>query len=134
MTSDEQAIINFFGNIHAQAKQTDQQVVGNPQYIRPISDSIQQTLEQALKSPAPSPATTFASAPITPPPSYIPETPNPASFIYEAPQPPAAIVNSTIPLHDVLQRMCLQIERIADILENKNVRSPKSNKLKRDIS
>lgn len=52
MTPDEQrALVQFFGTVHAQAKQTDQMIVGNSQFVKPVSPSIQQGLEQALRIP-----------------------------------------------------------------------------------
>jgi hypothetical protein len=49
--SEQAALIQFFGTMHAEAKQTDQRIVGNSQFVRPISTDIQQSLERALATP-----------------------------------------------------------------------------------
>jgi hypothetical protein len=52
MTEEEKkAMIQFFGTVHAQAKQTDQMVVGYTNHLRPISKDIQGQLEQVLHAP-----------------------------------------------------------------------------------
>lgn len=64
MTDEEKnAMIQFFGTMHAQAKQTDQQIVGQSQFLRPISTSVKQELENVLVSSRPQ---------FTPQPQYMP--------------------------------------------------------------
>lgn len=49
MTPEEkQAMVQFFGTIHAQGKQTDQMVVGSSKFITPISSGIKQQLSNLL--------------------------------------------------------------------------------------
>lgn len=52
ITPEEQrALVQFFGTVHAQAKQTDQMIVGHSQFVKPVSPKIQEELEHALRIP-----------------------------------------------------------------------------------
>lgn len=52
MTEEEkQSIIKFFGTVHAQAKQTDQAIIGNSKDLKPISSTIKNELEHVLQNP-----------------------------------------------------------------------------------
>ena len=52
MTPDEhQALVQFFGTMHAEARQNDQKIVGNSQFVKPVSPDIQHQLEEALRIP-----------------------------------------------------------------------------------
>jgi hypothetical protein len=49
MTPEEQqALVQFFGTVHAQAKQADQMIVQHAKDLRPVSSDIQNQLQQAL--------------------------------------------------------------------------------------
>jgi len=49
MTPEEQqALVQFFGTVHAQAKQSDQMIVQSAKDLRPVSNDIQNQLQQAL--------------------------------------------------------------------------------------
>jgi hypothetical protein len=49
MTPEEQqALVQFFGTVHAQAKQADQMIVQSAKDLRPVSSDIQNQLQQAL--------------------------------------------------------------------------------------
>jgi hypothetical protein len=49
MTNEEQqALVQFFGTVHAQAKQSDQMIVQHAKDLRPVSSDIQNQLQQAL--------------------------------------------------------------------------------------
>lgn len=135
MTPEEQqALVQFFGTMHAQAKQTDQMIVGNSQFVRPVSPVIKQQLEDALRSPVQH---------NTPPQNYAQSMPLPpieaTQFIpppHEAPLQHTPVVsnievvgnNETV---EVLREISLNLARIANILEKKNgppkrIKNPKS--------
>lgn len=63
MNSDKAALLQFLGTFHAQAKETEKQIVDMKSGIRPISDSIKEKFAQVLGSPA----QTFSPEPITQP-------------------------------------------------------------------
>jgi len=49
MTNEEQqALVQFFGTVHAQARQSDQMIVQHAKDLRPLSSDIQNQLQQAL--------------------------------------------------------------------------------------
>jgi len=124
MTPEEQqALVQFFGTVHAQARQTDQMIVGNSQFVKPVSPVIQHQLEEALRIPVQH---------NSPNQSYTQPVPQPAiepPVVIQPPQealvnylPPASSLevlgnNETI---EVLKEISLNLARIANILEKKN--------------
>ena len=53
MTPEEQqAMVQFMGTVHGQAKQTDQMIVGHSNFVRPVSTDIKAALTEALSQPA----------------------------------------------------------------------------------
>lgn len=82
MTPEEQqALVQFFGTVHAQAKQADQMIVQGAKDLRPASVDIQNQLEQFLVSQRQpqyqQPVHYEPVAHFTPPPQYVPEQPAP---------------------------------------------------------
>lgn len=142
MTPDEQrALVQFFGTVHAQAKQTDQMIVGNSQFVRPVSPSIQQGLEQALRIPvqanqqaqlqqhAEPPLQPYIETPrVIEEPSAQEQSPN-AHYNIQSEETKSDILNNSIV--DVLKEINLNLVRIGNILEKKN-ESKKSKTLKSD--
>jgi hypothetical protein len=52
MTEEEKrAAIQFFGSLHAQATQTDQNIIGRSPFVSPISPTIKDHFEQVLHAP-----------------------------------------------------------------------------------
>ena len=52
MTEQEkQAMLAFLGTVHAQAKQTDQMIVGQSNFVKPVSHAIQNEFAQVLAKP-----------------------------------------------------------------------------------
>ncbi len=50
ITPEQQnALVQFFGTMHAQAKQTDDMIVGSSKFVNPVSPTIRRELEQVLK-------------------------------------------------------------------------------------
>lgn len=150
MTPEEQrAMVQFFGTMHAQAKQTDQMIVGNSQFVKPVSPSIQQELEQALRIPVQVNQQVPQQQYIEQPPVAVIE-PSQAIQELQSIQNPVDV----IPPHDpvipytggnanadtvifnsdaveVLKEISLNLARIGDILERKNgtskrIKAPKS--------
>lgn len=52
MTPEEQqAMVQFMGTVHGQAKQTDQMIVGHSNFVRPVSTDIKAALTAGLSQP-----------------------------------------------------------------------------------
>lgn len=140
MTPEEQrALVQFFGTMHAQAKQTDQMIVGSSQFVKPVSPSIQHQLEQALRIPV------QADVQQTPPQQYIEptilhaiEAPQLIQEPFMVEQPYTAPVEEASPVIfnkdvvDILKEINLNLARIGDILEKKNGTSKKTKASKSD--
>jgi len=145
ITPDEQrALVQFFGTVHAQAKQTDQMIVGSSQFVKPVSPTIQHQLEQALRIPV------QANQQFEQQQQYIEQPPieviEPAHAIQELqdlqttsvlaptydevrPHPVSIPANDNI--IEVLKEINLNLARIGDILEKQNgkpkrTKAPKS--------
>lgn len=147
MTPEEQrALVQFFGTVHAQAKQTDQMIVGNSQFVKPVSPSIQQGLEQALRIPVQANHEFPQQQHIEPPSQPLIETPQ---FIHE----PVVIeqsvntsfnlpVNNTVEeskpvvlnndIVEVLRDINLNLARIGSILEKQNGKPKRTKASKSD--
>ena len=130
--SEQAALIQFFGTMHAEAKQTDQRIVGNSQFVRPISTDIQQSLERVLATPVQHtpqmvpthngdhlPPTFYQPEPITSVPdnqlnflNLLSESPNNNVPVQVTPQ-----FNCT-ELVEALSKINLALTRIGDILES----------------
>ena len=52
MNTDQAALLQFLGTFHAQAKETEKQIVDMKSGIRPISESIKEKFAQVLSAPA----------------------------------------------------------------------------------
>lgn len=151
MTPDEQrALVQFFGTVHAQAKQTDQMIVGNSQFVKPVSPNIQRELEQALRIPVQS------EQPQHQPPQYVEpshqyvepvigveqavqelsqlEQRHIEQPVYQATSQPVQTtpVVSNVDIISVLQEINLNLARIGDILEKKNGPSKRTKATKSD--
>jgi hypothetical protein len=123
---DKRTLINFFGSIHAQGKQTDQMVVGNSVNLRPISIPIQNQLEEVLRQPI-----TEERISYEPQEFFADNVPEPVALPpvdYQPPTiiqpPPQVVVPASDSLIDVLSIIGSNLERIANILEKK-YESPK---------
>jgi hypothetical protein len=143
MTPDEQrALVQFFGTVHAQAKQTDQMIVGNSQFVKPVSPSIQHGLEQALRIPVQVnqqiPQQQYIEPSIQPAieePQFIEEppvqqqSPN-AYFNIQSEETKPVVLNNDIV--EVLKEINLNLSRIGNILEKRNGTPKKTKALKSD--
>ena len=141
MTDEEKnAMIQFFGTMHAHAKQTDQQIVGQSQFLRPISSSVKQELENVLASNMPqfAPPPQYAPQPemhqvhpqYIPPPVALPLPPPP-------PQDPQLEFNFSEPkisgdpqVVPLLKSIDTSLKTIIELIQNANVeKKPKSRKV-----
>lgn len=141
MTDEEKnAMIQFFGTMHAHAKQTDQQIVGQSQFLRPISSSVKQELENVLASNMPqfAPPPQYAPQPemhqvhpqYIPPPVALPPPPPP-------PQDPQLEFNFSEPkisgdpqVVPLLKSIDTSLKTIIELIQNANVeKKPKSRKV-----
>ena len=131
--SEQAALIQFFGTMHAEAKQTDQRIVGNSQFVRPISTDIQQSLERVLATPVqhtPQMVPTHNGDHLPPPTFYQPEPitsvpDNQLNFLNTLSENP----NNNVPVQvtpqfnctelvEALSKINLALTRIGDILES----------------
>jgi hypothetical protein len=144
ITPDEQrALVQFFGTVHAQAKQTDQMIVGNSQFVKPVSPTIQHQLEQALRIPVQT-NQQFEQQFTDPPPVEVVELTHAMEELqaiqsssdvtptYEEIKPHNINSNTNNDnVIEVLKEINLNLARIGDILEKQNdkpkrTKAPKS--------
>ena len=118
MTAEEQqALVQFFGTVHAQAKQTDQMIVGSSQFVKPVSPQIQHQLEQALTAPRP----VQVSEPV-----FTQQVIHNVQEVLPAREEQPQLVNNAVlqsvdhtDITTVLKEINLNLSRIADIIENR---------------
>lgn len=132
MTEEEKnAMLAFLGNVHAQAKQTDQMIVGQSNFVKPMSHSIQNEFAQVLSKPvqnfennyqAPQMvAPNFIPEPVVSEPVAIPEPPDDQLLLsFEQPKVPESFNIVPSELVEVLKDINLNLERIGNILQEKN--------------
>lgn len=157
MTNEEKAaMVNFFGTIHAQAKQNDQMIVQGAQHIRPISQNIQHEFERALQTVQHQEMQQHYAPPqyqqggnsgfyqdqgLPPLPAYEPpqlipmppgyeQSPVQQEFQFNAP-PPVASAPVLQPMYNedivnILKEISLTLNRIGDIMESKNVKTKRT--------
>lgn len=132
MTEEEkQAMLAFLGTVHAQAKQTDQMIVGQSNFVKPVSQSIQNEFAQVLAQPVARYQDNH-QPPVQPEPVYyepVQESlaaPSPAPhedqlmFSFDGPKEQIETPVVTSALTDILKDINLNLQRIGDILEEKN--------------
>jgi hypothetical protein len=131
LTPDEQnALVQFFGTMHAQAKQTDEMIVGSSKFVNPVSPTIRRELEQVLRSnvEAPQPAPQPVYVPQEPIPAYVePVTPqltpnvNTVPEGYKLPSAPVVVYKTVeVDILEVLKEINLNLGRIATTIEKHN--------------
>lgn len=140
MTPEEQqALVQFFGTVHAQAKQADQMIVQGAKDLRPASTDIQNQLQQFLVSQRQQqyqqPVYHEPVAHFTPPPQYVPEpqapAPQPAEqqldfFNYNAQQSNPdmeKIVKRVTEAANYLYEIKTSLKTITEILEKTSIQS-----------
>jgi len=109
MTEEEKrAAIQFFGSLHAQAAQTDQNIVGRSQFVSPISPTIKNHFEQVLH------------APVMQTPAFIPPPAEPAYIQTQLefePARPQNVVASFEQISPILDELVEIKQLLKDILE-----------------
>jgi hypothetical protein len=137
MTDQEKAaLLQFLGVTHAQAKQTDQMIVGQSKFLQPVSNNIEQAFASVLKMPTSAAEQQYYAPPVheqsIP---YIPEmidrSGEQLELQFEAPQMPQyqqlSNVNEVI---EQLKEINLNLTTIAAILRESNVKSKTKNTIK----
>lgn len=130
---EKQAMLAFLGTMHAQAKATDQMIVGQSQFLKPASPTIQNQFAQILQAPTSQhieQPVQYAEPPPMMAPSPMPQQPMPQQPQVENPQlefrfeptPPSSPVTSVQneKLIEILEEINLNLSRVVDILDNKN--------------
>lgn len=127
MTEQEKnAMLAFLGTVHAQAKQTDQMIVGQSNFVKPMSHSIQNEFAQVLSKPVQNfennyQAPQMAAPNFIPEPAPIPEPPDEQLLLpFEQPKVPESFNIVPSELVEVLKDINLNLERIGNILQEKN--------------
>jgi hypothetical protein len=146
MTEQEkQAMLAFLGTVHAQAKQTDQMIVGQSNFVKPVSHAIQNEFAQVLAKPVNSDQASYQhiQPPVVQP---QPEQPLPTQevqviptpqedqlmFTFEAPKDQEAPIVATNELVEVLKDINLNLHRIGSILEEKNKSNARNKNSKKE--
>jgi len=139
ITPEEQnALVQFFGTMHAQARQTDQMIVGSSPFVKPVSPQIQRELEQALRVPVQASQPQYHQ-PVPEQPQVlhpvevaqamqelhtIEQQASPIQHIEVKHEPVSVPVDSNIV--DVLKEINLNLSRIADTIEKYNVNTKRT--------
>lgn len=147
MTPEEQqALVQFFGTVHAQAKQADQMIVQGAKDLRPASLEIQNQLQQFLVSQRQpqyqQPVHHEPVAHFAPPPQYVPEpqAPEPQQaeeqldfFSYNAHQTNPdieKIVKRVTEAANYLYEIKTSLKTITEILEKTSIQSDTNHNVK----
>lgn len=141
ITPEQQnALVQFFGTMHAQAKQTDDMIVGSSKFVNPVSPTIRRELEQVLKfntvQPQQEPPQQFHQPVYEPTPvEFIPidETRMHAVEQVAPPAPPHEIVKVfDSEILSTLKEINLNLSRIASTLEKKHGSTKRVKNIKPD--
>lgn len=134
MTDQEKAaLLQFMGMTHAQAKQTDQMIVGQSQFLRPISTDISRQFETVLRTPVQSEAYQQYT-PVQPEQAYIapqiqydpqPQPQSQLEFDFSNTSP-----NEASKILQELKEINLNLVKIAAILTESNVKAKTKNTIK----
>jgi hypothetical protein len=137
ITPEQQnALVQFFGTMHAQAKQTDDMIVGSSKFVNPVSPTIRRELEQVLRftheQPQQPPPQQFQEPVYTPPPvDYIP-----AQETYTQALPSAVsheiVKKLDSEILDTLKEINLNLSRIATTLEKQHGSTKRAKNIKSD--
>jgi len=138
---EQNALVQFFGTIHAQAKQTDDMIVGSSKFVNPVSPSIKKELEQVLKYTAqqPEPVYNPVYEPVPPPdyapmPAYMPPEMHSVEQFHSHPQPSTKEVTTVVDAEvlNTLKEINLNLARIATTLEKRHGSTKRTKNTKSD--
>lgn len=134
---EKAALLTFMGMTHAQAKQSDQMIVGRSEFLKPISGDIQNTFTKVLNTPAnnerqyeqqyvqPNQNITSSSAS-----SYLEPTVQDTQLNLNFEAPAVVLPNVNVELVNILKEINLNIIKIANTLEQKNDKQPRTKSTK----
>jgi len=138
---EKAALLTFMGMTHAQAKQSDQMIVGRSEFLKPISGDIQNTFAKVLNTPAnnerqyeqqyeqqyvqPNQNITSSSAS-----SYLVPTVQDTQLSLNFEAPAVVLPNVNVELVNILKEINLNIIKIANTLEQKNDKQPRTKSTK----
>lgn len=137
MTDQEKAaLLQFIGVTHAQAKQTDQMIVNQSQYLRPVSNSFEQQFAQVLSTPTV--PDQFQPQQVQPQAEYIPEpvqsNEHQLELQFTAPAPAQAVhpmqVGNVDEIIKELKEINLNLVNVVAILKESNVKAKTKNTIK----
>lgn len=132
--SERQALLMFMGNVYGQAAKADSEIVNASQHLRPISQQIKEQFTQVLSTPVDNYSTSPAqSQPVTVETERTLQSPNISPPVLNTQTPPASPF-TIVPddnILSVLKEINLNIKRVVDILDNKNVKSSKKPRVKK---
>ena len=117
MNTDQAALLQFLGTFHAQAKETEKQIVDMKSGIRPISESIKEKFAQVLNTPA----QTFSQPQIDNTQPYIqpqqpPQLSDPTQLELNLFNPPVNVPYNNDRVIELLSKINSNIERLCSIL------------------
>lgn len=137
MTDQEKAaLLQFIGVTHAQAKQTDQMIVNQSQYLRPVSNSFEQQFAQVLSTPTM--PDQFQPQQVQPQTEYIPEpvqsNEHQLELQFTAPAPAQVVhpmqVGNVDEIIKELKEINLNLVNVVAILKESNVKAKTKNTIK----
>lgn len=119
ITPEEQnALVQFFGTVHAQAKQTDDMIVGSSKFVNPISPTIKRELEQVLRFNTAQPPQQVQEPEYHPAPVFVQSVPEIEH--HSPPQPVESINIAGSEILNTLKEINLNLSRIASTLEKQH--------------
>ncbi len=142
MTDQEKAaLLQFIGVTHAQAKQTDQMIVNQSQYLRPVSNSFEQQFAQVLSTPTMPDQfqpQQFQPQQVQPQAEYIPEpvqsNEHQLELQFTAPAPAQVVhpmqVGNVDEIIKELKEINLNLVNVVAILKESNVKAKTKNTIK----
>jgi hypothetical protein len=133
MTPEEKnAILQFMGVTYGHSHKLDKDIVGESQFVKPISTAVRRQFEEVLKSPvrdteqqfntniAPDISMDYMMTPVTPEVLNQQEDIKAEASLQRA---EINIPNTDNTLFDVLNKINLNLKRIGDIIENNTLTS-----------
>lgn len=134
MNNDQAALLQFLGTFHAQAKETEKQIVDMKSGLRPISDTIKEKFAQVLNTPAQTfslPQQQLIPEQQLPQPLQQPQQEDSTQLEFNLFSPPITTPYNTDRVIELLVKINSNIERLCSILTS-NEREEKS-KTKRSV-
>jgi hypothetical protein len=129
MTPEEKrAALEFIGNIYGASSKLDSGIIGQSNFLKPMSLEIKQQFEQVLRSPV---VPQHEAQPDVPHQVHVTPTsvePQPVALVPQVVTPTAPPITPNKLSGDIMERIALSLEKIAAILENKNAKPARKTK------